>query len=182
MAGSQFQSVQRGIIFLTGSTLCLIGVLLTVKLIKKRIDLRKKAEREEVEMDSAADKYKESSEQTVHTFEEAVVKDTVLTDDDNCTVRFMKKVVEFHTNFYPLLMGLILAFVMGKSFAFHFTVYIIGIICCMCFNVFKVHRACIDFVLSRWIIEFIFPLCCLLLLVALIAGDSTTMLYHIVEG
>jgi hypothetical protein len=150
MTGSQFQSVQRGILFLTGSNLCLIGVLLTVKLIKKRIDLRKKQEREEVEMESAADKYKESSEQTVHAFEEAVVKDTVLTDDDNCTVRFMKKICEFNTAFYPLFMGLVLSFVMGKCYAFEFTVYLIGLVCCMCFNVFKVHRACIDFVLSRW--------------------------------
>ncbi len=111
---------------------------------------RKKQEREEVEMESAADKYKESSEQTVHAFEEAVVKDTVLTDDDNCTVRFMKKICEFNTAFYPLFMGLVLSFVIWKGYAFEFTVYLIGLVCCMCFNVFKVHRACIDFVLSRW--------------------------------
>lgn len=42
MAGTQLQNVQRGIIFMQGSVLCLIGVLLTIKLIKKRIDLRKR--------------------------------------------------------------------------------------------------------------------------------------------
>lgn len=50
-----------------GSVLLLIGVLLTIKLIKKRVDLRKREEREEVEMESAAEKYKDN-EITVQKF------------------------------------------------------------------------------------------------------------------
>ena len=42
MAGSQLQNVQRGLILLWLSVLGLIGTMLTVKLIKKRIDYRKR--------------------------------------------------------------------------------------------------------------------------------------------
>ena len=57
MAGSQLQNVQRGTILLWLTSLGLIGTMLTVKLIKKRIDFRRR-EVEEVEANSAADKYK----------------------------------------------------------------------------------------------------------------------------
>lgn len=52
----------------------------------------------------------------------------------------------------------------------------------MCFNVFKVHRACIDFMLTRWAIEIIFPAGCLLMLAGLLITDNTTMLYSITQG
>lgn len=94
----------------------------------------------------------------------------------------MKKMSELNTNFNPLLLGIVLSFVMGRSFAYEFTIYLLGLVCCLCFNVFKVHRACIDFMVSRWAIEALFPLCCLLLLVGLIVTENTTMLYTITEG
>ena len=42
MAGSQLQNVQRGTILFWLASLALIGTMLTVKLIKKKIDFRKK--------------------------------------------------------------------------------------------------------------------------------------------
>jgi len=48
MEGPQLQNVQRGIVLLWLSVLALVGTMLTVKLIKKRIDYRKR-EGEEVE-------------------------------------------------------------------------------------------------------------------------------------
>ena len=42
MAGSQLQNVQRGIILLWITVLSLVGTMLTVKLIKKKIDYRHK--------------------------------------------------------------------------------------------------------------------------------------------
>lgn len=110
------------------------------------------------------------------------MKDTVLTDDDTCTERFMKKMSELNTNFNPLMMGIVLSVVVGRSFAYEFSIYLIGLVCCMCFNVFKVHRACIDFILNRWAIEFLFPLSCLLLLIGLIVTENTTMLYTITQA
>lgn len=53
MAGSQLQNIQRGVIFTWGSTLCLIAIMLMIKLIKKRIDLRKREKQEEVNAESA---------------------------------------------------------------------------------------------------------------------------------
>ena len=47
-----------------------------------------------------------------------MVKDTVLTDDDNCTERFMKKICEYNTNFYPLTMAFVVSVVLGRSYAF----------------------------------------------------------------
>jgi hypothetical protein len=40
MAGSQLQNVQRGLLFMWISVLSLIGSMLVVKLVKKRIDYR----------------------------------------------------------------------------------------------------------------------------------------------
>ena len=40
MASSQLQNIQRGVIFLQGISLLFIGILLLVKLVKKRIDMR----------------------------------------------------------------------------------------------------------------------------------------------
>lgn len=88
MANTVLQNVQRGIIFVQLTILALIGTFLTIKLIKKRIDLKpdkhsKKNPKEEVPGESAAEKYRES-EITEHQVEQAAVKDTILTDDDTC--------------------------------------------------------------------------------------------------
>jgi len=40
MAGSQLQNVQRGLLFMWLSVLVMVGSMLVVKLIKKRIDYR----------------------------------------------------------------------------------------------------------------------------------------------
>jgi hypothetical protein len=82
----------------------------------------------------------------------------------------MKKACEFNTNFNPLLLCTLLTFVAGKSFGFTFAIYIFGIVFAITFNVFKVHRACIDFYFFRWAIEVLFPICSLLLAVNLLVG------------
>jgi len=69
------------------------------------------------------------------------MKDITLTDDDNCVERMMKKACDFNVTLNPLLLPIIVAFASGHSYALSISVYIIGIICCVLFNVFKVHRA-----------------------------------------
>lgn len=89
----------------------------------------------------------------------------------------MKKVIELNVHFNPWLMGIMLSLVTASSTAFSFTFYMIGIACCVCFNLFKVHRACIDFFLSRWAIESLFPMSCILMLVNVIVTTPSVMLY-----
>ena len=69
------------------------------------------------------------------------MKESILTDDDTCVDRMMKKACEFNTNINPLLMGSILTFIAGKSYGFTFAIYMFGIIFGIVFNVFKIHRA-----------------------------------------
>ena len=87
MAGSQLQNVQRGTILLWLTSLGLIGTMLTVKLIKKRIDFRRR-EVEEVEANSAADKYKQNqmsqNKIQISKLQQTAVNDITLNDDDNC--------------------------------------------------------------------------------------------------
>ena len=64
----------------------------------------------------------------------------------------MKKACDFNVTFNPLFLSIIVAFVSGRSYAFSFSIYVIGIICCVVFNVFKIHRACVDFWFARWLI------------------------------
>ena len=71
------------------------------------------------------------------------MKESTLTDEDTCVERMMKKTCEFNTNINPLLMGSILAFIVGKSYGFTFAIYMFGIVFGIVFNIFKVHRACI---------------------------------------
>ena len=82
----------------------------------------------------------------------------------------MKKACEFNVNFNPLLLGMVVSFVSGHSYAFPFSIYVIGLICCILFNVFKIHRACITIWFGRWLVEIIFPICCIILLVSMIVG------------
>jgi len=79
-------------------------------------------------------------------------------------------------------MGIMLSLVTATSTAFSFTFYIIGITCCIFFNLFKVHRACIDFFLSRWAIESVFPMSCILMLVNIIVTTPSVMLYTLSQG
>jgi hypothetical protein len=65
MANTVLQNVQRGIIFVQVLMLTFIASFLTIKLIKKRIDLKpdkysQDKPREELPENSAAEKYKES--------------------------------------------------------------------------------------------------------------------------
>ena len=94
----------------------------------------------------------------------------------------MKKVIELNVQFNPWLMGIMLSLVTATSTGFSFTFYMIGITCCVLFNSFKVHRACIDHFLSRWAIESLFPISCILLLVNLLVNTPSTMLYTLSQG
>lgn len=142
MANSPLQNCQRAIILLWFASLAAIITLLTVRLIKKKIDLRARPKQEDPPSESAADKYKES-EVTRHQFEKEAVQSTILSDEDTCAERLMKKICEFNVSFNPLLLGVPLNFLLGRSFAFSVVVFVIGIVACLLFNVFKVHRACI---------------------------------------
>jgi hypothetical protein len=75
-----------------------------------------------------------------------------------------------------------LSFVTGTSSAFSFSFYLIAIVCCVLFNSFKVHRACVDHFLSRWAIEALFPISCVLLLVNILVTRPSVMLYTLVQG
>ena len=106
-----------------------------------------------------------------------MAKDTVLLDEDTCTERMMKKMSELNTNFNPLMMGVAVSVVVGRSYAFEFTVYLFALVCCFVFNVFKVHRACIDFFLTRWAIEIVFYVCAGLMIIGLMTSEHSSMLY-----
>jgi hypothetical protein len=60
MANTTLQNCQRAIILLWFASLAAIITLLTVRLIKKKIDLRARPKQEDPPSESAADKYKES--------------------------------------------------------------------------------------------------------------------------
>lgn len=94
----------------------------------------------------------------------------------------MKKIVELNVQFNPWLMGVMLSLVSGGSSGFCISFYVIGILCCVLFNSFKVHRACVDHFLSRWAIEALFPVSCVLLLVNLVVTSPSVMLYTLVQG
>ena len=94
----------------------------------------------------------------------------------------MKKACDFNVTLNPLLLPVIVAFVSGHSYAFSISIYIIGIICCVIFNVFKMHRALVHFWFARWMIEVIFPICCLILCTNLIIGESSGMMYTLRQG
>lgn len=55
----------------------------------------------------------------------------------------MKKMGEVNVTFNPLLLGLPLSFVMGRTYALSISIYFAAALFCVLFNVFKIHRACI---------------------------------------
>lgn len=149
MANSTLQNCQRAIILLWFASLAVITTLLTVRLIKKKIDFNARPRKEEEPpSESAAEKYKES-EITQHQFDKAAVKSTILNDEDTCVDRLMKKVCEFNVTFNPILLALPLNFVLGRSLAFSVAIFVIAALCCYIFNVFKVHRACVEVKVGR---------------------------------
>jgi hypothetical protein len=60
MASSTLQNCQRAIVLVWFAALAVVTTMLTVRLIKKKIDLRARPKQEDPPSESAADKYKES--------------------------------------------------------------------------------------------------------------------------
>ena len=88
---------------------------------------------------------------TIQAFEKGVAASTTLDDNDTCTERLMKKMVEFNVIFHPFFLLMPLAFVLGRSNAGMIVLYILALLCCWLFNSFKVHRACMEHVMLRWV-------------------------------
>ena len=115
MANTTLQNCQRIVIVMQFATLVLVTTFLTIKLIKKQIDFKHHTKEQEPPSESAADKYKESSEVTNIQFDKAAIVSTVLKDEDTCTERLMKKMCELNSFFNPLLIAMPLNFVLGRS-------------------------------------------------------------------
>lgn len=149
-----------------------------MRLIKKKIDLNARPKKEEeVPVESAGEKYKEETEVTQHQFDVAAVRSTVLADTDTCTERLMKKICEFNVLFNPLLLALPLNFILGRSMAFSVSMFFLSIVCCFLFNVFKVHRACIELKYGRQFFEILWILLSTLMLLNLWTTSPSSMLY-----
>jgi hypothetical protein len=91
----------------------------------------------------------------------------------------MKKMGELNVTFNPLLIALPLNLVLGRSYAFPIVVYFVSAFFCLMFNVFKLHRACVEYRVSRLFLESIWIVLTLLLLINIWTTDSSTMLYNI---
>lgn len=107
------------------------------------------------------------------------MQSTVLTDDDTCAERLMKKVCEFNVSFNPLLLGVPLNLLLGRSLAFSVVVFVLGVVACLLFNVFKVHRACIQMKAGRLFFELLWPILTALLFVNIWTTSPSTMLYYL---
>lgn len=105
------------------------------------------------------------------------MQDSELRDEDTCVERMMKKTCDFNVRYNPLLLGVVLALVAGQSYAFVFIMYVLGLACCIVFNVFKVHRGWVETMVGRWMVEALFPLCVVLTTVNLVVGEHSTILY-----
>ena len=119
---------------------------------------------------------------TQHQFDQAAAKSTILTDEDTCTERFMKKICDFNVNFNPLLLALPLNFILGKSMAFSIVIFFFAITSCYVFNVFKVHRACIEVKAGRLFLEILWIGLSVLLLVNIWTTKTSSMLYRLQSG
>jgi hypothetical protein len=181
MAYTTLQNCQRAIVLLWFATIAVVIVLLTVRLIKKKIDLRARPAQDEPASESAADKYKES-ELTQHQFEQNAVRSTILTDNDTCTERLMKKVCEYNVTFNPLLLAVPLNLVLGRSMGFSVAMFVIAAVWCYLFNVFKVHRAWIEMKAGRLFLETLWITLGGLVLVNIWTTQSSSMLYRLTAG
>jgi hypothetical protein len=154
-------------------TLFSVGLFLTIRIIKKKIDLPPPPN--ESDSDSAGVQYQE--ENSRQQFEKAAVAGTVFQETDTCTERFMKKVCEYNVLFSPLLISLPLNLVAGRSMAFCIAMYCLALVFCLLFNLFKVHRACIEHKISRLFLESLWAVFAILLLVNIFITPSSTMPY-----
>ena len=91
----------------------------------------------------------------------------------------MKKVVELNANFGPLLLVFPLLFILGRTYAVSTVLYVFSFLFCMLFNMFKVHRALIEYPCGRLTVELLFPLTLLAALVVILIKTPSSMLYLI---
>ena len=94
----------------------------------------------------------------------------------------MKKMCELNVDFNPILISLPLSLVTGTSFSFIVVIYFSAATLCQFFNVFKVHRACIEHKLSRYVLEHLWILLAVLQLIIIILEKRANMLYTLVEN
>lgn len=107
------------------------------------------------------------------------MRSTALSDDDTCTEIFMKKMCEYNVTFNPILLLVPLNFVLGRSFAFSFVIFITAAVCCCLFNVFKVHRACVESKAGRLFLETLWIVLSGLLIVNIWTTSVSPMLYRL---
>lgn len=94
----------------------------------------------------------------------------------------MKKMCELNVEFNPILLSLPLSLVTGTSFSFIVVIYFVAAALCLFFNVFKVHRACIDHKLSRYVLEHLWISLAVLQLIIIVIEKRANMLYALVES
>jgi len=66
---------------------------------------------------------------------------------------------------------------MGRSYPFSIVIYMLAMLFCLLFNVFKIHRACIEHKVSRVMIELLWPVLAILQLLNLWTTAPSSMLY-----
>ena len=162
--------------------MAIVCVFLTIRLIKKKIDLSPPNEEESGE--SVGPKYKdaESSQHIGLSFDGPAVKANAFQEYDTCTERFMKKMCELNVLFNPMLLALPLNLVLGRSYAFCIVIYFLSGAFCVFFNLFKMHRACVLYKLSRLFLESIWVCLSLLLLINIWTQEPSSMLYKLRQG
>ena len=84
---------------------------------------------------------------------------------------------EYEVLFNPLLLGFPLSFVAGRSYVFAPVAYFASATCCVIFNVFKMHRHCIEHMASRLLLESLWAMILFMLYVNIMVTDPANMLY-----
>jgi hypothetical protein len=159
----------------------IVTTFLTIRLVKKRIDAPSARSLEDSE--SKGVKYKEADSSVhIEPFDSKIAKVNKFTEFDNCTERFMKKMCELSVDFNPFLISLPLSLAMGASYSFIVVIYFLAGALCLLFNVFKVHRACIEHKLSRYVLEHLWILLAVLQLINIIIEKRANMLYALTEA
>ena len=86
---------------------------------------------------------------------------------------------EYNVIFNPLLLLAPLNFVLGRSMAFSVVIFIASATCCYIFNVFKVHRTCVESKAGRLFIEMLWIVLSALLIVNIWTTSVSPVLYRL---
>jgi hypothetical protein len=111
-----------------------------------------------------------------------VVDASVVKEDDPTIVKIIKKYNEFMFNYFALMIVVPLNILTGTSKAFSFVFYFFILAVVLLFNVFQVHRKCMDHTCLRVILENLWIGMIFFELLNVWAASATWQPYIVVAG